>query len=106
MSPPQHSSLESHEIIALAHRLALMAAIRKVVVVGFVIFLGFAIYRDNWWLIPISFVVAWLSAFLMSNLSANEVERITGMSHDDQARIWERYKCDAHFAGLADREIS
>ena len=92
--------------MALGHRIALMGAIRKTTFFGFMIFLVLAISQHNWWLIALSFVTAWITAFLMSNFSANKVQRLTGMSHEYQARVWERYKSDQQFAASVNQALA
>jgi hypothetical protein len=106
MAADESTTIEPHEIVALAHRIALMGAIRKTAGVGFLVFFALAIYQDNWWLILLAFITAWITAFLMSNISANKVKRLTGMSHEYQARTWERYKHDPNFAAIANRAIA
>lgn len=106
MEAGETTTIEPHETIALAHRVTLMGAIRKVAGVGFLVFLVIAIYQDNWWFILLALITAWVTAFILSNFSANKVERLTGMSHENQARVWERYKHDPHFAAMANRAIA
>lgn len=106
MESADNPTVEPHEIIALAHRIGLMDAIRKITFVGFLIFLVLAVTQHNWWFIALSLVTAWITAFLMSNFSANKVQRLTGMSHEYQARVWERYKNDLQFAANANQAIA
>jgi hypothetical protein len=106
MEADESTTLEPHEVVALAHRIALMGAIRKTAAIGFVIFIVLAIYQHNWWLILLSLITAWITALVMSNVSANKVQRLTGMSHESQARAWERYKRDPHFAAIANQAIA
>lgn len=105
METTDSPKVEPHEVIALVHRLAVLRAIRKTTIAGFLIFLLLAITQRNWWFVPLSFVTAWITAVVMSNVSANKVQRITGMSHEYQAMIWERYKHDPDFAVMVHQAV-
>lgn len=97
--------VDPHQVIALIHRITMLSAMRKVTIVGFFIFLLLAITQRSWWLILVSVVTAWITSIVMSVVSANKVQKLTGMSHEYQATIWERYKHDPEFAAAVHKAI-
>jgi hypothetical protein len=94
----ESQTVQREELLALGHRLAAMSGIRKVATVEFVAFPALAIYNNNWWLIPIALVAAFIAAWAMSVSSANTVQRLSGLSHNYRGVLWERYKTNPEFA--------
>lgn len=91
---------------AVAHRLMLMSALRKVLLIGFMLFLLLAYLNNNWWLIPIAVIAAFVTSTLMSIYATSKVKQITGLSHQTQAMLWEHYKTDPLFTSEVDNALS
>jgi hypothetical protein len=88
----RQAAIENACRIALTHRIAMLSAVRKISIAGFLFFLFLAIITSNWLLIPISIGAGLLTGFTMSWYSMEHVRRLTGMSYRTQMMTWQLYK--------------
>ena len=85
-------------VIALAHRIAAMGAIRTTTLPAILLFGVLAWHLGSWFPLLILPVVVWFVSIAISISSANKVRRLTGLSHESQHILWQRYKSDPTFA--------
>jgi hypothetical protein len=89
-------------VIALAHRLASMKAIRTTTLPAVLFFGAISWHLGRWLPLLASPVFIWIVSIVISITSANKVQRLTGLSHKSQQILWERYKSDPKFSAEID----
>jgi len=77
--------------VAVEHRLAVMKAGRLVWLL-IIALSGWGIYSAQYYLILVAVVSGFVAMWLLSIQAANKVQKLTGLSHEAQAAIWEQYK--------------
>lgn len=85
-------------LIALAHRLAAMRAIRTTALPAVLLFGVLSWHLGRWLPLLACPVAIWVVSVVISIWSANDVKRRTGLSHKSQQILWERYKSDPEFS--------
>ncbi len=93
------------DMVALSQRMAALSRIRKTAFWGLILFSIYAAKNNNWALLLIWLISAWVTSMLISYLSARKVKNLTGMSHESQYLLWKRYKEDPIFMIEATRAI-
>lgn len=71
-------------VIALAHRIAAMGAIRMTMLPALLLFGILAWHLGRWFPLLIFPIVVWLASIVISISSANKVRHLTGFSHESQ----------------------
>ncbi len=80
--------------IAIAHRLAVKRA-RLIVSLVVLAFSLYGLYMGKWHLILFVIFAGFISMWLSSVQATHRVERLTGLSHDEQHSLWNRYRTAA-----------
>jgi len=92
-------------VIALAHRLPAMRAIRTTALPAVLLFGVLSWHLGRWLPLLASPVAIWVVSVVISVWSANTVQRLTGLSHKSQQILWRRYKSDPEFSAEIDIAI-
>jgi ABC-type iron transport system FetAB permease component len=80
--------------IAIAHRLAVMRA-RLVVSLIIIAFTLYGLFLGKWQLILFVIFAGYIAMWLSSVQATHRVERLTGLSRDEQYSLWNRYRTAA-----------
>jgi hypothetical protein len=80
--------------IAIAYRLAVMRA-RLVVSLIVIVFSLYGLFLGKLHLILFVIVAGFIAMWLSSVQATHRVERLTGLSHDEQYSLWNRYRTAA-----------
>jgi hypothetical protein len=92
-------------VLALAHRLAALRAIRTTAIPAVLLF-GFLSWHLGRWLPLLAApIVIWIVSIVISNTAANKVQRLIGFSHQSQEILWKRYKSDPAFSAEVDTKL-
>ncbi|WP_267226592.1 hypothetical protein [Dyella silvae] len=102
--------LQRAMVIALAHRLAALKAIRTTTLPAVLLFGVLSWHLGTWMPFLACPFGIWAVSIAISIWSANNVTRRTGLSHASQQFLWERYKSDPEFSAeinlaLQDRNL-
>ena len=77
--------------IAVEHRLAVMKTGKSIWFLIIALSL-WGIFSSQYHLILVALISGWVAMWLVSIHAANKVEKLTGLSHEAQAAIWEEFK--------------
>ena len=77
--------------IAVEHRLAVMKT-GKLIWFLIIALSLWGIFSSQYYLILVAIISGWVAMWLVSFQAANEVEKLTGLSHEAQVAIWEEFK--------------
>ena len=80
--------------IAIAHRLAVMRA-RLVIALIVIAFSLYGLFLGKWHLILFVIFAGFIAMWLSSVQATHRVERLTGLSHEEQLSLWNRYRIAA-----------
>ncbi len=80
--------------IAIAHRLAVMR-VRLIVSLIVIALSLYGLLMSKWLLILFVIFAGFISMWLSSVQATHRVERLTGLSHDEQFSLWNRYRTAA-----------
>lgn len=92
-------------VIALAHRLAALRAIRTTTLPAVLLFGYLSWHLGRWLPLLAAPVIIWIVSIVISNMAANKVQRLTGLSHSSQQILWNRYKTDPAFSTEIDKAM-
>src|SRR5579871_335803 len=93
------------DLVTIAFRRRAVHSARQLGAVIVLLGAAAAIYGRDWAPAAGGLAIAWLVWLLLSYRSANKVERTTGLTHRDQARVWERYKSEPAFADTIEQAL-
>ena len=77
--------------IAVEHRLAVMKTGKSIWFLIIALSL-WGIFSSQYHLILVALISGWVAMWLVSIHAANKVEKLTGLSHQKQAEIWNTFK--------------
>jgi len=77
--------------IAVEHRLAVMNT-GKLIWFLIIALSIWGIFSSQYHLILVALISGWVAMWLLSIHAANNVEKLTGLSHQKQAEIWNTFK--------------
>lgn len=90
----EHSYSEA-EITVAKSRNGVTVVNRGILLLGIALII-FGLIKWGWLSIPIVIVSGWSISILNSILVSNKVERLTGLTHKEQAATWQKMLADYH----------